>query len=220
VRTSVMLSSAGGPPKMLVVTSPNPNEGKTMMSMNISISLAMNGRKVVLIDADLRKPSISSTLGLPGQPGLTNYLSGNATLEDILHPTQVQDLFLIPAGVSPPSPTELLESQGFEDLILELRRQFQHVLIDTPPIIEFADARVLSGMSDGVVLVVKHHSTSREAAKLAKQLLQQVNARIIGGVLNMSRANRLGYYGYGYYSYYKYYQNYYKKYLTSDDNRS
>jgi capsular exopolysaccharide synthesis family protein len=220
VRTSVMLSSAGGPPNTLVVTSPNPNEGKTMMSMNISISLAMNGRKVVLIDGDLRKPSISSSFGLPGQPGLTNYLSGNATLDDILRPTQVQDLFLIPAGASPPSPTELLESRAFEDLILELRSQFQHVVIDTPPIIEFADARVLSGLSDGVVLVVKHHVTSREAAKLAKQLLQQVNARIIGGVLNMSRANRLGYYGYGYYGYYKYYRHYYKKYLISDDNES
>lgn len=209
VRTAIMLSSSGGPPAALVVTSPNPNEGKTTLSINIAISLALNGRKVVLVDADLRKPQMHNIFQQPSQPGLSNFLSGNAGAEEILRPTEVPDLYFIPSGAIPPSPAELLTSKAFEELLLDLRREFQHVIIDTPPIIEFADGLALSGLVDGVLLVLKHNATRRDAGRLAKQLLDQVNARVIGTVMNMATANRLGYGGY--YGYYKYYSKYYKK---------
>jgi Mrp family chromosome partitioning ATPase len=111
-----------------------------------------------------------------------------------------------------------LTSKAFEDLVLHLRGEFQHLIIDTPPIIGFADGRALSTLADGVLLVFKHHTTSREAGRLAMQLLQQVNARILGGVLNMSRKDRLGYGGY--YGYYKYYDQYYKRYQDQEKRES
>jgi succinoglycan biosynthesis transport protein ExoP len=203
VRTSILLSSSEAPPAVLLVTSPNPNEGKTTISINISISLALNERKVVLIDADLRKPSIHKVFKQESQPGLSNFLTGSATFDEIVHPTAIPNLDIIVAGTIPPSPMELMSSKVFVKLVDELRRNYQHVIIDTPPIIAFADARSISTSCDGVLMVIKQDSTSRQSGMIATQLLMQVNARILGGVLNMAKINRFGYYSYyGYTQYY------------------
>jgi capsular exopolysaccharide synthesis family protein len=213
LRTALMLSSTGGPPGILTVTSPNPNEGKSTLSMNISSSFAIMGRKTVLIDCDLRKPCIHTLLGLPGLPGLSNFLTGGASLDEILCPTRIPDLFFIPAGAVPPNPVQLVTSEAFKDLLQQLGKDFQHIVVDTPPLIGFTDARAISSLSEGVLLVVKHHATSREVIRLAVQLLAQVRAPILGAVLNMAEKEKLGYGGY--YGYYKYYSHSYQKYYET-----
>lgn len=210
LRTSVLLSSSGHPPAVMLVTSPNPNEGKTTLVMNMAISFSMNGNRVAIIDADLRKPSVHSVLDIPAQPGLSNYLSGNASLDEVLHATDIPNLFAIPSGAVPPSPTELLSSQPFANLLQNLRKDFDRLVIDSPPIINFADALAFSSMVDGVLLTFRQNCTSRQAGRLACQLLTQVNARVIGGILNMATTDRLGNYS----TYYKYY--FYNRYYGSN----
>jgi capsular exopolysaccharide synthesis family protein len=210
VRTAVMLSISGGPPGTIIITSPNPNEGKTTISANLAAALATTGKKVVLMDADLRKPRVHSIFQLPAQPGLSNFLTRNATLTEILHPTPIPGLFIIPAGTVPPNPVQLLTSEMFMEFMKDLERCYHHVLVDTPPVIGFAEARAISSLAEGVLLVARHHATSREALRLAVQLLTQVKAPILGAVLNMAQSDRMGYGGY--YGYYKYYSHYYKQY--------
>jgi succinoglycan biosynthesis transport protein ExoP len=184
LRTSLMLSVSGGPPEAIVVTSPHPREGKSTISINLAIALAQDGHRVVILDCDLRRPRIHEVFRLKNIPGLTSHLTGNASLEAILKPTEVENLFLIPAGPIPPNPAELLNSQAYKNLLQNLRREFHHIIIDTPPTLGFADARVASLQADGVLLVAKHQSTSREAGRLARQYFTQVNARMLGMVLN------------------------------------
>jgi capsular exopolysaccharide synthesis family protein len=192
LRTSLMLSVSGGPPEAIVVTSPHPREGKSTISINLAIALAQDGHRVVILDCDLRRPRIHEVFHLKNNPGLTSYLTGNASLEAILRPTEVNNLFLIPAGPIPPNPAELLNSQAYKNLLQNLRRQFHHIIIDTPPTLGFADARVAALQADGVLLVAKHQSTSREAGRLARQYFTQVNARMLGVVLNQLDTRDLG----------------------------
>lgn len=214
VQASLMLSLSGRPPKIIMICSANPSEGKSSLSMNLAASLAMRDYKVVLMDIDLRKPSLSRSFQLPPQPGLSNFLSGGASLAEIVRPTGIPNLSLIPAGSIPPNPIPLLASQNFADLLEELGRDFQHIIIDTPPLVGFADARMISPLVDGILVVFKHHTTSRESGRLAIQLLTKANARILGGVLNMVRHGKLGYGGY--YGYYRYYSRYYKSYNSEE----
>ncbi len=210
VRTSVMLSCAGRPPGRIMVTSPNPGEGKTTLSINLAIAIAMSRGKVLLIDGDLRKPSVHRAFHKPGEPGLSNYLSGNAQVSEIVYPTESDNLFFIPAGTVPPNPTELTGSRAFTELLAELQGEFQHLIIDTPPIIGFADARALSSLMDAVLVVIRHHSTTRAAGQLTRQLLLQSHSASIGVVLNMVESRKMGYNGY--YKYYDYYNSYYQLY--------
>ncbi len=184
LRTSLMLSVSGGPPGAIVVTSPHPREGKSTISINLAIALAQDGHRTVILDCDLRRPRLHEVFHLKNHPGLTSHLTGTATLEAILKPTEVDNLFLIPAGPIPPNPAELLNSQAYKNLLQNLRREFHHIIIDTPPTLGFADARVAAFQADGVLLVAKHQSTSREAGRLARQYFTQVNARMLGMVLN------------------------------------
>jgi polysaccharide biosynthesis transport protein len=210
IQASVMLSMSGRPPKIIMVCSANPSEGKSSLSTALAASLAMRDHKVLLVDVDLRKPSLSKSFDVPELPGLSNFLSGGATLEEIIRPTKIPNLFLAPAGSVPPNPIPLLASQNFAELLKGLSNDYNSIIIDTPPVIGFADARMISPLVDGILVVFKHHATSREAARLAVQLLSKANARILGGVLNMVRRRKLGYggYYYGYYKYSQYYKNY------------
>jgi capsular exopolysaccharide synthesis family protein len=208
VRTSLMLSASGGPPKIILITSPNPQEGKSTISCNLAASLALDGRQVVLLDCDLRKPRLHRVFHTLPQPGLTTHLTGNSGWEDIIKPTQVPNLWFAPAGPVPPSPTELLNSEAFKELLQRLSRDFQHVIIDTPPALGFADARVVSSLVDGVLLVMKHQSTPREAGRLTCQLFSQIHAHVLGIILNQVNSNGLGRYEYYYHP--KYYGNYYE----------
>ena len=208
LRTSLMLSTAGDPPRVVVVTSPYPGEGKSTIAVNLAVALAQDGRRVVLLDGDLRKPHLHKILQVEESPGLTNYLAGQAARAAIIKPTGVEQLSLIPAGPLAPAPTELLNSRRFKTLVQELREEFQHLIIDTPPTLGFADARVLAVQADGVLLVAKQDSTSWEAGRQVRQLLQQINAKILGMVLNQAKPEILGKYNH-------FDQNYYDRYYGS-----
>ncbi|MCX5893290.1 MAG: polysaccharide biosynthesis tyrosine autokinase [Deltaproteobacteria bacterium] len=208
IYSSIMLSASGRPPCAIMVTSPNPSEGKSMVVSNLAQSYALNDRQVVLIDCDLRKPRLHKVYQLHNQPGLSNYLTGNATLEEILRDTSIPNLTIITGGSRPPSPANLLNSEIFKELLAQLRQQFRHIIIDTPPVLGFADARFVSALVDGVLLVTRCHSTHKSAGRLAHHLLGQ--APLLGAVLNSVDAHGRGYGNYYYYSnHYKYYSKYY-----------
>lgn len=216
IRSAIMLSSATSAPQAIVVTSCNPSEGKTTSTCNIAIALSRGDRKCVLLDCDLRKPRLHRVFKLPNKRGLSNYLTGSATLEEITLATEIPNLYLLPAGPTPPSPSDLLSSEAFRKLIETLRQDYQQVVIDSPPIIGFADARLLASVSDGVVLVFRHNSTTRDAAKLAVQMLLHNSSTILGSVLTMVNKAQMGYGAY--YSHYKYYSKYYESYNDADRN--
>jgi capsular exopolysaccharide synthesis family protein len=205
--TSIMLSVSGKPPCVILITSPNPGEGKTMIASNLAQTFALDGRKTVLMDCDLRKPRQHQIFQLDSQPGLSNYLTGGATLEEILRPTSIPMLTVIAGGTRPPSPGNLLNSEVFRDLLQQLRQRFNHIIIDTPPLLGFADGRLISVLTDGVLLVTKHHSTHKSAGRLAYQLLSQIHAPIMGSLLNFVDSHGQAYGGY--YYHYKYYSKYY-----------
>jgi succinoglycan biosynthesis transport protein ExoP len=207
VYSSLMLSTSGKPPCAIMVTSPNPSEGKSTLICNLATSYALNERPVILIDCDLRKPRLHQAFEVESEPGLTNYLAGNATLEEILHTTAFPNLTVISAGARPPSPINLLNSDSFKDLLVKLRQQFRHILIDTPPVLGFADARFVSALVDGVLLVTKYQFTHKTAGRLAHQLLSQ--APMLGAVLNSVSTYGQVYGGYYCNHHYKYYSKYY-----------
>jgi polysaccharide biosynthesis transport protein len=211
LRTSLMLSVSGGTPEVIVVSSPHPREGKSTVTMNLAMALAQDGRRVVVLDCDLRRPRLHQIFGLENSPGLTNFLAGSSDLETIIKSTGVDNLFLIPAGPTPPNPAELLNSQAYKNILQELRGKFNNIIIDSPPTLGFADARVIAQQADGVLLVAKHQSTSREAGKLARQYMSQVNARILGMVLNQLGTRDLRRHD-------LYSQKYYDRYYGADQN--
>jgi capsular exopolysaccharide synthesis family protein len=208
VYSSLMLSTSGKPPCTIMITSPNPRDGKTMLVSNLALSCAQNGLKVLVVDCDLRKPRMHKIFQVEAIPGLTNYLTGKATLEEVLQPTLIPNLTIIPAGAQPPNPANLLNSEMYKELLLELRQRFDHVIIDTPPVLGFADARFVSLLVDGVLLLTKYQSTRKSAGRMAYQLLSQ--APLLGVILNS--AGKYGEsYGYGGYYHYKYYSHYYEE---------
>ncbi|MFZ2087365.1 MAG: polysaccharide biosynthesis tyrosine autokinase [Desulfobaccales bacterium] len=209
LRTSLMLSVSGGPPEAIVVTSPHPAEGKSTISVNLAIALAQDGRRVVIMDCDLRRPRLHQVFRMENTLGLTSYLTGNVPLGEIVKATGVDNLFFISAGPVPPNPAELLNSQAYKQLLQRLRGDFNHIIIDTPPTLGFADARVVALQADGVLLVAKHQSTSREAGRLARQYFTQVNARMLGMVLNQIDTREVGRQN-------LYNQKYYDKYYSAN----
>ncbi len=213
IHSSIMLSTSGRPPCAIMVTSPNPRDGKTTLVSNLAQSYALNDRQVVVIDCDLRKPKLHQIFQLDSQPGLSNYLTGSATLEEILRPTAIPNLAIITVGAKPPNPVNLLNSETFKELLAQLRERFRHIIIDTPPVLGFADARFVSPLVDGVLLVTRHNITHKSAGRLAHQLLNQ--APVLGAVLNCVGHYGQAYGGYYYHYHYKYYK-YYSKYYDGD----
>ncbi|MBW8869797.1 MAG: CpsD/CapB family tyrosine-protein kinase [Acidobacteriales bacterium] len=168
-----------------MITSALPREGKTTTSVNTAIVLAQKGTRVLLIDADLRRPSIHKALGLGPRAGLSNVLTGGATAQQATVRSPIlPNLFVLPAGTPPPNPAELMASQQMFDLIAELREQYDHIVIDTPPTLSVTDAVVLSTRSDAVVLVIRSSQTTKPALRRTRDILAQVNARVAGVLLN------------------------------------
>ncbi|MFZ0053039.1 MAG: polysaccharide biosynthesis tyrosine autokinase, partial [Desulfobaccales bacterium] len=205
--TAIMLSASGRPPAAIMVTSPNPREGKTLVSSNLALTFALGGQQTLVIDGDLRKPRIHQIFEMDLQPGLSNYLTGSATLEEILRPSSVPNLSVLTAGTRPPSPGILMNSQEFKDLLGQLRERFKHIIIDTPPILAFSDGLIISVLTDGVLLVTKHNCTHRNAGRMAHQRLTQIRAPLMGAVLNCVDSLGRAYGGYNY----KYYSKYYER---------
>jgi succinoglycan biosynthesis transport protein ExoP len=201
LRTSLLLSSAGQPPKTILVTSSQPSEGKTTTAINTAFMLAQTGAEVLIIDCDLRRPRLHAHFGAPNQRGLTNWLSGETDVEALLQTYKPQsNLKFLTSGPVPPNPAELLGSDEMRKLLGVLTERFAHVVIDSPPAISFTDASILSTMVDGVVLVVHGGRSSRAVVRRAKQQLLDVGAHIFGVVLNNVKVETQDYYYSGYYT--------------------
>jgi len=203
LRTSLLLSSAGQPPKTILVTSSQPSEGKTTTAINTAFMLAQTGAEVLIIDCDLRRPRLHAQFEVSNAKGLTTLLSGERDLESSLQPYQKgANLKILTSGPVPPNPAELLGSEEMRKLLAKLSERFAHIIIDSPPAISFTDASILSTMVDGVVLVVHASRSSRAVVRRAKQQLLDVGAHIFGIVLNNVRLESQDYYYSGYYSNY------------------
>lgn len=201
LRTSLLLSSAGQPPRTILVTSSQPSEGKTTTAINTAFMLAQTGAEVLIIDCDLRRPRLHSHFNAPNNRGLTNWLSGETEIESLLQTYAAQpNLKFLTSGPVPPNPAELLGSDEMRKLLGILSERFSHVVVDSPPAISFTDASILSTMVDGVVLVVHGGRSSRAVVRRAKQQLLDVGAHIFGVVLNNVKMETQDYYYSGYYS--------------------
>jgi exopolysaccharide transport family protein len=210
LRTSLLLSNLGAPPKVIMVTSARPQEGKTTTSINTAIVLAQKGVRVLLIDADLRRPSVHKTLGMGPRSGLSNVLTGSATIEQTITTSPIlPNLFIMPAGTPPPNPAELLASSNMRDVITELREVYDHIVIDTPPTLSVTDAVVLSPRADATILVIRSGQTTKQALRRARDILTQVNAHVAGVLLNAVDLNSPDYYYY--YEYQGKYGHYYQE---------
>lgn len=205
LRTSILLSTAEHPPQTLLVTSSFPAEGKTSTSVNTAISLAQTGAKVLIIDADMRRPQIRSIFNLPTIGGLSTILSrkmDDVAILSLIEQIDGTNLFVLPAGDTPPNPAELLGSNQMRRLLESLKSFFTHIVIDSPPVASFTDGVLISSMVDGVVLVVHGSKSSRTVVQRSKKRLQDVGARICGVVLNnVEQKASDSYYGYGDYYY-------------------
>lgn len=205
LRTSLLLSTAGHPPKYLLFTSATPSEGKTTTASNLACVLAQSNQKVLIIDADLRRPNVHHRFGLNGRIGLTTVLTGATTLEDTVQPVpEVPNLFVLPSGPVPPFPTEMLGSEAMQLLLKRCGELYDFVVIDSPPILSVTDGVILARDSDAVVLVVRHGKSSKHVVRRARDLLVRSGAPITGVVLNavdLKSPEYYGYYGYTGYSY-------------------
>lgn len=208
LRTSILLSAAGTPPKTILFTSSQPGEGKTTTAVNTAISLAQLGLSVVIIDCDLRRPSVHKVFGMDSSQGISSYLSRNVRLASLLQDSSVPCVSVLPCGTIPPNPTELLSSEKMKTLVQLLREHFDHVLIDSPPLTNVADSLVLSSLADGVILVVQSGTSKRRAVQRVRRDLMQVGAKIFGVVLNKVDHRNDGYGDYSYYTnYYSHYSS-------------
>lgn len=206
LRSSIGFAAVDGSLNTLMVTSASKGEGKTVTSLNLAIAMALDGKSVILVDADLRRPNVHKQLRMPQGPGLTDVLVGQAEIESVLNPTEVSGLRVMTAGPIPPNPAELLNSAPMDRVIEQLREMADVVIFDTAPCIPVSDSIVLSSKVDGVVLVVHAGETKKAALKHTREMLDRARARTLGIVFNKVPQRKGGYYYYYYYYYGGYYE--------------
>jgi polysaccharide biosynthesis transport protein len=205
VRTNVLFSSTEEGGRSVVVTSTAPSEGKTLVATNLAVTLAHASQRVLLVDGDMRKPRVHEVFGQPRVPGLSNVLVGNAKASEAVRPGPVANLWLLPSGVTPPNPAELLASQRFKALIATLQAHFDWVIVDSPPALAVTDASVIAHVVHGVIFVVRCERTNKHTALTALEQLVSAKAKFLGGILNRVDVKRNPYY----------YAHYYKKSYTA-----
>lgn len=200
LRTNLQFLNVDEPPKVIMVSSAVPSEGKTTLAVNLAISLAEAGRTVTVIEADLRRPRVTRYLGMVGGVGLTNILTGSAGVEDVLQPYGDGNLSVIAAGPTPPNPSELLSSSHMFSLIDDLRVKNDFVLLDAPPLLPVADSSGLAVLVDGVVISLRYGSTTKDQLAQTRATLERVGGKTLGVVLNIvpPKAEVTSAYGYGY----------------------
>ncbi|MFC4775854.1 CpsD/CapB family tyrosine-protein kinase [Paenibacillus sp. GCM10023252] len=186
LRTNLQYAQTEAPLQLLMVTSANSKEGKTTTLMNLAVTYAQSELKVLLVDADMRKPTAHHTFGLSNRTGLSHLLSGQASFGDTVQHSRIHGLDVVTSGPIPPNPSELLGSSRMDSLLTSLRQKYDMVLIDTPPVLAVSDAQVVSVRCDGVLLVVNARSAKRQQAVKARNALEFVNARIVGVALNQT----------------------------------
>ncbi|MGI5156863.1 polysaccharide biosynthesis tyrosine autokinase [Microbispora sp. CA-102843] len=198
LRTNLQFIGVDRQPKSLVVTSCLPNEGKSSVSANLAIAMAQAGWRVILVDGDLRRPSVAGYLGIEGGTGLTDVLIDRARLPEVIQTWGRPGLSALPSGRVPPNPSELLGSQGMRAVLAQLTAEYDMVIIDAPPLLPVTDAAALGAICDAALLVVRHGKTRREQVVRAAELLSSINARLVGAVMNFAPAKTGDYYGYAY----------------------
>jgi exopolysaccharide transport family protein len=203
IRTNILFSAAESAPQVILVTSAGPREGKTVTTLNLGITMAQAGSKVMLIDCDMRRPKVHKAFSLAKDRGISNLLVGGKTLDGAVRHTPIPNLDIIPCGPIPPNPSEMLGSKRMADLLNRLRKEYAHILIDSPPSTAVTDPAVLSKSVDGVVLVIRAGDTAREMVKNGIGQFEAVGAHILGAILNGVDIGRDKYYYY--YQYYHYY---------------
>lgn len=199
LRTNIQFLNHNKQVRKMLITSANPKEGKSTIASNIAVSLAHAGNKVILVDCDLRRPSIDSMFGTDHTAkGLTNYLSGVVTLNEIMTTQEGSGLKVITSGPIPPNPSELLNTEKMKDLIEKLEKACDYLIIDSPPILAVTDAAILSPGVDAVLMVVSSKSTSRNSALQARTTLGDVHANVVGVIFNNVDSKKAGYNHYYY----------------------
>ena len=207
LRTNIQF--CGDEVKVLTFTSCTPNEGKTMVSFNLAVAFAEAGKRVILVDADLRKSLLIGRYKVGEvEYGLSHYLSGQQELDEVLHSTDIDNMDIIFAGSHCPNPAELLNHTRFTSLVSTLREIYDYVIIDTPPLGSVIDSAIVAKISDGAILVIEANAISHRFTRNVKEQLEKSNCRILGAVLNKVPFDHKGYYG-------KYYNKYYGKYYGS-----
>jgi receptor protein-tyrosine kinase len=200
LRTNLQFLNLDHSPRSIVITSALPNEGKTSTAANLAIALAQTGRRVLLIDGDLRRPKAASMLGLERSVGFTTVLVGRAELKDSIQRHSDSGIYFLASGPVPPNPTEVLQSNTARALLDQVAEMFDLVIIDAPPLLPVSDAAIVARDVDGAILVVRHGKTTKEQLRQAGQRLSQVDAKLLGVAVNMTpkRGGRNYGYGYGY----------------------
>ncbi|MBO0424142.1 tyrosine protein kinase [Enterococcus plantarum] len=198
VRTNIQYAMVDRDLKTLVITSSGPSEGKSTTSANLAIVFANSGKRVLLVDADMRKPTVAKTFSLDNIRGLSTLLGSRETvLHQVVQSSGVDNLFLMTSGPKPPNPSELLDSRRMKELMMELKQQYDLVIFDMPPVVAVTDAQIVASKSDGTILVVRENVSKRDSLLKAKSLLEMVDANILGVVYNGSKnvADQGYYYG-------------------------
>lgn len=198
LRTNVQFSSISREIKVIAITSSVPGEGKSTTACNYALSLAETGKKVLLIDCDLRKPTIHRKFKISNAAGLTNVLLGETTIENTLCIVG-SGLSILTAGTLPPNPAEVVGSKRMNDFLQKMEKLFDYIVIDTPPLLAVADGQIISSISDGVLLVVESKKTPKDSVLKSKELLTNAKANILGIILNKCEISHKKGYGYGYY---------------------
>ena len=197
-----MLSQAESPPKIIVFTSALPTEGKTATVTNMAISFSQIEKKVLILDADLRKPRLHRIFKVRNIGGLSGYLTGKISLEDGIQKTDIENIWLIPSGPLPPNPTELLNSKKMKEFMHEVKNKFDFVLLDTPPVLAVVDTVITSSLADSIVFIIQAGKTARRPFLQAMEELMRSNTNIIGVIFNEAKMEKKGYYS-PYYHYYR-----------------
>ncbi|GMK39902.1 tyrosine protein kinase [Paenibacillus sp. CCS19] len=197
LRTNLKYSESERALKLLMVTSASAKEGKSTTAVNLATVYAQAGQRVLLLDCDMRKPTVHKTFALSNRNGLSQVLSGQSEWVDAVQPTRIKNLQVLTSGPIPPNPSELLDATRMDGLLEQLRERYDMVLIDTPPVLAVSDAQIMATRCDGVLLVVNARGAKRREAIKAREALLLVQARIVGVALNGTPPKE----GYGYYEY-------------------
>ena len=204
IQSNLLLSTPDNPPRSILVTSLSPKEGKTTTTSNLAHILAQNGKKVLIIGCDLRRPRMHRVTGIPNTHGLSNYLTGS-TATHLVKTIKEDAIYLITAGDIPPNPAELLQSERMKTLIKEMEKRYDYVLLDSPPVQRVTDSLTLSKLVDGTLLVVRSGTTTYDSMESGLRKFREIHAKILGFVVN--RVKRQSSSDSGYYGYYDYYEN-------------
>lgn len=201
LKTNIQFCEIDKKIKVISITSYGPGEGKSTISLNLALTMSKSGLKVLLVDADLRKPMLFKNLGRNDFKGLSNYILGRVSLDEIINKTNIDGFYFITCGIKPINPLELIETVKFNKFLNEVREKFDMVIVDTPPLGSVIDCAVIAAQTDGTLIVIEQSSVKYRNALRVKEQLDKVNARILGVVLNkVSKADYKDYYkGYDYY---------------------